>query len=153
MGMIHYVNILTPWHWIGLAIFFLILEFIVAASGFLIWLALLATVVGLLLWLFPQIPWPYQLLIFSLGGIICSVSWWAFLLHHPSQAKIRQQLAHQYLDRELVLETPIRRGRGTIHIDSLAYSIKGPDLPAGASVRVVGVSKITLRVEKINKLL
>lgn len=147
--MIHYLHNLAPWDWFGFAIILLALEFFIATTGFLVWLALIATIVGVLLWLFPAIPWPYQLLIFSLTGIICSVSWWAYLLRHPSQAKIRNELANQYLNRIFMLERPIIHGKGLLYIDSLAWRITGPDLPVGAQVRIIGVNKTVLEVEKV----
>lgn len=87
MRMIHYLHALQAWHWFSFALILLVLEYIASMGYFLIWLSLAAALVGLLLWLFPEFPWPYQLLIFSLSGIICSVSWWAYLLRHSSHKK------------------------------------------------------------------
>jgi membrane protein implicated in regulation of membrane protease activity len=85
MAMIYYLNELSYWHWLGFGIILLVLEFLLRGNGFLLWLALVACIVGLLVWLFPLLAWPYQLLIFSLGGIVCLVSWWMYLLRNTGR--------------------------------------------------------------------
>lgn len=142
-----YLPTLTYWHWYGMAVVLMILEFLLMTSGFLFWLALAAAVVGLFLWFFPFFVWPYQILVFSLGGIVSSVVWWSYLLRHrPVRAKNKR--GEQYKYRVFILERAIISGQGTLLIESNLWHIIGPNLPAGTKVRVIGSEGISLRVEK-----
>jgi hypothetical protein len=44
------------------------------------------------------------------------------------------------------LSTPIVAGRGRVQIADAFWDVEGPDLPAGARVRVIGVRGMTLEV-------
>jgi len=149
--MAHYISQLTPLEWAGIGVIFLILDFFIATSGFLVWLGILACLVGLLLWLFPSLPWPHQLLIFSLSGIVCSVTWWAYLLRHSSHLKVKKQLASKYIGETFELAAPIVGGKGTLQLDGCTWEIKGPNLPIHAKVRVIAVDKAVLQVEEASE--
>lgn len=148
MELIRHFNFLNSWIWLGLAILFFILEYLITTSGFLILLGVIAAIISLLLWLFPPIPWPYQLLIFSVTGIIGSVSWWAYLLRHPMATKLKQQLG-SYESQIFILDEPIIHGKGVLHIDERIWLITGPDLPIGAKVRIISIKNSILRVQKV----
>lgn len=85
--MFFYLNGLSYWHWFGFAVILLLVEVLLRSGGFLLWLAFMAVVLGILLWIFPWLAWPYQLLIFSLGGITCLVSWWMYMLRNTGSTK------------------------------------------------------------------
>lgn len=145
----HYLPTLSYWHWYGVAVVLLILEFLLMTSGFLLWLAIAAGAVGLLLWLFPLFAWPYQMLVFSLGGIVCSVVWWAFLLGHRS-VKMGRRKGEQFKGKVFTLGAAIIAGKGTLSIGNSVWRVTGPDLPAGSKVRVVNVEKGSLQVRKLD---
>ena len=46
-----------------------------------------------------------------------------------------------------MLEKPIAEGRGRIRLDDTTWTVSGPDLPAGARVKVIGSSGGQLTVE------
>jgi membrane protein implicated in regulation of membrane protease activity len=48
-----------------------------------------------------------------------------------------------------VLAEPIVQGAGRLSFDDTLWRIEGPDLPAGARVRVVGLSGTVLRVTAV----
>ncbi|TXM95984.1 NfeD family protein, partial [Methylobacterium sp. WL122] len=50
------------------------------------------------------------------------------------------------LGREGLLAEPIRDGAGRIRFDDTLWRITGPELPAGARVRVTGIDGTVLRV-------
>ena len=57
------------------------------------------------------------------------------------------QRAMQHVGRTVVLERAIVTGSGRVKIGDAFWDVAGPELPAGAVVRIVGVDGMTLRVE------
>ncbi|TXH73205.1 MAG: NfeD family protein [Lysobacteraceae bacterium] len=53
----------------------------------------------------------------------------------------------QLVGRVAVLDRAIERGTGRVQIADAYWEVSGPELPAGASVRIVGADGMTLRVE------
>ena len=51
------------------------------------------------------------------------------------------------IGRAGVLDEPVVQGAGRIRFDDTLWRIEGPDLPAGARVRVTGIDGTVLRVE------
>ena len=51
--------------------------------------------------------------------------------------------------RIVPLERAIERGTGRVQIADAYWEVRGPDLPAGASVRIVGADGMTLNVEAV----
>ncbi|UXN74809.1 NfeD family protein [Devosia sp. A8/3-2] len=58
--------------------------------------------------------------------------------------------ADRYIGREAVLEQPIIGGFGRIVLGDSVWRVAGPDLPAGARVRIVGSDGAVLKVEPIS---
>jgi membrane protein implicated in regulation of membrane protease activity len=54
----------------------------------------------------------------------------------------------KHIGRVAVLNKAIEAGRGRVCLSDSWWSVEGPDLPAGARVRVVGVRGAVLLVEK-----
>jgi hypothetical protein len=53
----------------------------------------------------------------------------------------------RYVGRNFVLDEALVGGRGRMKVDDTTWRVEGPDLPAGASVRVTEVNGATLRIE------
>jgi membrane protein implicated in regulation of membrane protease activity len=66
----------------------------------------------------------------------------------PSTLNRRGQ---QYVGQTIVLDVPIENGQAHVNVADSKWRIKGPDLPAGSIVKVVGVEGIMLVVEKKTK--
>lgn len=147
MEMFRYMQALTYWDWIGFGVLLLILELLMASGGFLLWLAAAAVIIAGLIWVFPTMLWPYQLLIFSVLGMVCSVVWWSYLLSHAHYTDNARGAEH-YKGQVFVLETPIVNGKGMLHVEKNAWHISGPDLPAGTHIRILDVQHAILQVEK-----
>ena len=64
-----------------------------------------------------------------------------------SDKPLLNQRARQLVGRNFVLATPIQSGRGRITAGDSLWSVKGPDLPVGTSVRVVDADGTVLIVE------
>lgn len=138
---------MTIWTWLGLAALLAVAE--IFAPGFvLIWFALGAAAAGLLLWLAPSVDWTAQVLMF-LGASLASLAGWRWL--GPSDPPPAEQGLNLKLS-SLVgqtgsVEQAIVDGTGRIRLGDSSWAVLGPDLPAGAAVRVVGAKDGRLVVE------
>jgi membrane protein implicated in regulation of membrane protease activity len=57
--------------------------------------------------------------------------------------------AAQLIGRSFVVEEVIEGGRGKVRVGDTLWAVEGPDLPAGAEVRVTAVNATLLRVEQV----
>jgi len=73
--MITYLQHLSFWDWLALATLLLTLE-VFGAGGYLLWIGLVAVVVGALTYLFPELPWLWQFFLFASLALLCSLIWW-----------------------------------------------------------------------------
>ena len=135
------------WHWWVLAVVLLALE-ISAPGTFFLWLAIAAGAVGLAVLAVPQLPWQIQVLLFALGGVGAVLAWRAYAARRPqaSEDPTLNRRGTQYVGQVFHLSEPIEDGRGRMKVGDTIWRIAGPDLPAGARVRVVGVEGTVLRV-------
>jgi len=139
----------THWLWLGFSAFLIIFEVLLGASFFLLWLGIIAAIVGITVWLIPSLLWQYQLLIFALGAISSIMMWHHYLKVHPEKngKSTLNRRAEQYIGRVFTLSEPIENGRGKIRVDDSSWQVEGPELPLNAKVKVVGVDGVILKVE------
>jgi inner membrane protein len=134
------------WHWIVLAVLLAALEtFMPGAVA--IWFAASAAVIGLILVVVP-IPWQWQLIGFAVLGAVALLAYRNFRNKHPEkfeQPNLNQR-GVQYIGTELVLIEPIEQGSGKARVGDGVWKVSGPELPAGARVRVTGVAGTVLSV-------
>ncbi len=140
------------WYWWILAGILLIIE-VSAPSFFFLWLTIAAAITGFVLLAVPDLGWEYQLLIFSSLSIV-SIS--AFRRYQRSRTKLTDQptlnrRGEQYVGRTFTLTQPIINNNGVIRVDDSTWRINGRDLPAGSSIKVVGVQGVILQVEAVEK--
>ena len=134
------------WHWMVLAVL------LAAAETFMpgavaIWFAASAAFIGLLLIVLP-IPWQWQLIGFAVLGIVAMLVYRSYRLKNPErddQPNLNQR-GVQYIGSELVLVEPIEQGSGKAKVGDGVWKVTGPELPAGARVRVTAVSGTVLIV-------
>ena len=136
------------WHWWILAGILLILE-LSSPVFFFLWLGFAAAAMGLLLWVFPEMPLVTQLTLFAILSVVAVVAWRRYRETHPpeSDQPLLNQRGLQYQGRVFTLEHPIVNGVGKVEVDDSTWRVKGPDLPAGTRVRVTGVDGVIFVVE------
>ena len=136
------------WHWWILAGMLLILE-LTSPVFFFLWLAFSAAAVGFLLLVFPDIPVEVQLVLFGILSVVAVLAWRKYREVRPptSDQPLLNQRGHQYTGRIFTLDHPIINGVGKVLVDDSTWRVKGPDLPAGTHVRVVGVDGVVFIVE------
>lgn len=138
---------LGAWNWLIAAGILFILE-VFAPGVFLIWFGVAAAVVGLITLAF-DLPLLAQALIFAVAAIA------SVLIGHrlfPYATKVSDQSSlnlrgQQYVGKTFVLEQPIAEGRGKLRVGDTLWSAEGPDLAAGARVKVTGVRGTVLVVD------
>ena len=136
------------WNWWLLGIGLMVVEVLVPGTFFL-WMGIAAFCVGLLLVPFPGLPWQAQWLLFAALSLGAILAWRLWFSRHPeaSDNPSLNRRGEQYLGRVLSLDAPIVNGAGRCRVEDSTWKVLGPDCPAGARVRVVGVEGLALRVE------
>jgi len=137
------------WHWLVAGLLLGGLDML-AMSGFFLWLGGSAFAVGAVVFFVPELTWQGQFLIFGVGAILAVVVT-RLILRTEAGATDKPNLnrrSRQYLGQLIVLESPIVNGRGRAFVADTLWTVEGPDLPVGQTVRVVGTDGMLLQVEK-----
>ncbi len=143
-----YLQHLSFWDWLAFGTVLLILE-VFGAGGYLLWIGLAAAAVGLLTYLLPDLPWAWQFFAFALLSLLTAVFWWRRQRSaaKPSDVPGLNRRGSEFLGRTFVLHEAIVGGRGKIKTGDTLWLVSGPELPAGAVVRVIGQDGVLLKVE------
>ncbi|AMR65449.1 NfeD family protein [Aquipseudomonas alcaligenes] len=146
--MMEYLQNLSFWDWLAFGTVLLILE-VFGAGGYLLWIGLAAAAVGLLTYLLPDLPWAWQFFAFALLSLLTAVFWWRRQRSaaKPSDVPGLNRRGSEFLGRTFVLHEAIVGGRGKIKAGDTLWLVSGPELPAGAEVRVIGQDGVLLKVE------
>lgn len=138
-----------PWSWIVAGAVLLALELVVP-GGILVWLGISAVITGLAAMFQPGLDWPFQFLIFGGLSLVTIVGWlrWSKGRGEPAtDSPYLNKRADRFVGTETVLAEPIRNGFGRVSLGDTVWRVAGPDLSAGARVRIVGHDGAVLRVE------
>jgi membrane protein implicated in regulation of membrane protease activity len=139
----------AAWLWLILAVVLAAAELAVPGV-FLIWVAAAAALTGLLtLGLGP--PVAVQFLAFA--GLAAAATWagrrWYLRHPVPSADPLLNDRVARLVGETVVLTAPIVNGRGRARIGDSEWSVRGPDAPAGAAMRVLGVEDGALVVRPV----
>ena len=138
------------WIWSIVGVILMGLE-TMAPGFFLIWLGLASLVVGLVNF-GVSLPWEANGLLFAaLALILVLIGKRLTRRHGDDEATVRllNQRANALVGRVTRLDQPIVAGEGRVRFDDAIWTATGPDLPAGAKVRVVGVDGKLVTVEAL----
>ena len=136
------------WHWWVFAIILIILEMFVSGTFFL-WMGISAILVGAVFYVFADMTWEYQWLIFAVFSVVSITLWRVRQQKHPTETDhpTLNRRGAQYVGRVFTLTEPIIDGVGKIRVDDSTWKISGEDCDAGAKVRVVDVDGTILKVK------
>jgi len=143
-----WINDIIYWHWLILAVVMIILEMLIPGAYFL-WMGVSAIFVGALMYVFPEMVFLVQILIFAVLSVISVVMYKSYRKKNPivTDEPALNRRGEQYLGRTFTLEGPIVNGEGRIKVDDSTWKISGADMEAGASVRVIAIEGSILKVE------
>ena len=141
---------LGPWNWIVLGFILLGLE-ILAPGAFLLWIGVAALIVGalsLVIWEWSYWVWQAQVVVFLALSLVAVVAGKRLFVRHGDETDqpLLNRRAEQLVGQVATLAEPIVNGRGRLRLGDTVWRIAGPDLPAGARVRVAGVGKLDLEL-------
>jgi membrane protein implicated in regulation of membrane protease activity len=146
------VSELGPWNWMVLGFVLLVME-IVLPGVFLLWIGIAALVVGavsLFAWDAAFWGWQTQVLLFlvlSLASAYVGKTLVGSSRKDDSDQPLLNRRGVQLIGRTATLTEPITNGRGRVRLGDTLWRVSGPDLPAGAQVRVTGAADTDLELE------
>ena len=138
---------LGVWRWFVLGLVLLGLE-LVAPGTLLLWLGMAAIAVGLLAFVLDP-GWQIELVLFAVLGLAAAVGWWFYGRPDNAASSDRPMLnrrAERHVGKVFTLDAPIADGEGRVRIDDTIWRVSGPDLPAGARIRVTAADGARLVV-------
>ncbi len=121
-----------------------------APGAFMLWFGFAAAVVAVLVLLLPEVPVLLQAGLFVLLAFVSVQIYrrWFRNLGRTSSHPLLNRRAEQLVGQVYPLDTAIVDGRGRLKIGDAFWTVEGPELPAQASVRIVSVHGMSLRVEE-----
>lgn len=143
-----YLESAEYWHWWVFGIGLVILELFVPGAFFM-WLGIAASIVGVVLWLIPDMTWQTQWMVFAVLSVLSIVAWRQFASKNPveSDHPTLNRRGEQYVGRIFTLSEPVNDGVGKIKVDDSMWKIAGDDCPAGSKVKVIEADGALLKVE------
>ena len=138
--------------WAVFALVLFALE-VMAPGAFMLWLAFAASAVLVVVWAVPGLSFLLQAVLFVVLGFVSILiyrKWFRGNDEAPTDQPALNRRTDQLLGRVVVLQSAIERGSGRVQIADAYWEVSGADLPAGASVRIVGADGMTLRVEAVD---
>jgi membrane protein implicated in regulation of membrane protease activity len=136
------------WYWWALAAVLLVFEMLLPGVVFL-FLAIGTAATGFVLLIAPDLSLELQLTLFAVVAVASAVALRSTLrqLQGRTAAANLNARAHALVGKTFVLDQPILAGRGRVKLGDGSWIVTGPDMAAGAKVRVAAVDGTELRVE------
>ncbi len=136
------------WYWLAFGVLLVALEALIPGT-ILMWFGISAGVVGLVVFMLPDLAFTYQVLIFGVLSVVSVVAARVWLRRQPIETEdpnlnLRGQ---RYVGQVVVLAEPIESGVGKAKVGDSLWRVTGPDAPAGSRMRVTGSDSATLIVE------
>jgi len=137
------------WHWWILGGLLLLLE-LISPGSFFVWIAASAFLMGLVVFVLP-IPVAGQLLLFAILSVVVLYAGRRYVGHlrrgAAPEADLLNRKGAAYVGQRFTLVEGIVNGKGRVRVGDGTWIARGPDLPTGTTVQVIGVEGTTLLVE------
>ncbi|WP_430388039.1 NfeD family protein [Dyella sp. 20L07] len=137
------------WWWI-LALVLIAIE-VMLPGYFMLWIGIAAGATGLVVLVMPGLSVLSQALVFAaLAFLSCAAYWYGLrprlMRDEPGDARLNRR-GEQKIGQRYALAEAIVQGRGKAKVGDGLWLVRGPDLPVGSMVEVVGVDGTTLLVK------
>jgi len=136
------------WWWLIAGALLAILE-IFLPGIFMIWIAMAAAATGIVVLVFPDLTFPLQAITFAVLAFAAVFTGRFYYARNPvptSDANLNER-ASRLIGQVVTVETAIENGKGRVNVGDGVWNARGPDLPAGASARIVAADGTLLTVE------
>jgi membrane protein implicated in regulation of membrane protease activity len=147
--MLDWFASLGGWAWVVLGLILIGAEML-APGIFLLWFGLAALLTGAVIGL-TGIGWQGALLVFAVLAIASVLAGRAITRRRdqePDAASGLNDRGRQLIGKVFKLEATMTGGEGRIRVGDSSWRVTGPELLAGAEIRIVRVEGATLVVEK-----
>ena len=136
--------------WLAAALVLAIME-VVAPGFFMIFLAVGAAITGFVALVAPGLHPIVQALLFALFSGIAVTLGRRWYHRSPSTAGVpgMNDRTAKLIGRIVEVSEPIVGGEGRVKVGDGAWTAKGPDMPAGARVKITGATGSVLIVEPL----
>ena len=115
---------------------------------FLVFIAIAAGITGLLALLFPALTVSAELAVFGAWSVITVLIGRRWYADYPvdSDNPLLNDRGARLIGQSVTVVEAIVGGSGRVRVGDSEWIARGPDLPAGARVRIVGVSGAVVQV-------
>ena len=137
------------WTWWIIGILLVILE-ISAPGTFFLWMGISAGIVGVVLYIVPELSWELQLTIFAVLSVATVLISRKYLQKNGEDQSTLSQRGKRYIGMTVVVEEPIENDIGKVRIEDTLWRAAGQDAPKGNKVRIIGIDGATLQVERVS---
>ena len=136
------------WYWWALSAVLLVCEMLLPGVVFL-FVAVGAAATGLVLLIASDASLEFQLVVFAIVSVVSAVVLRPYLkrLQNKTADATLNARGEALVGQVFVLDQPILAGRGRVKLGDGSWIVTGPDMVAGARVRVAAVRGTELRVE------
>ena len=136
------------WYWWVLAAIMLVFEMLLPGVVFL-FLAIGAAAAGFVLLVASDLSLELQLVLFAVVAVASAIGLRPTLrrLQTQTTAPNLNARGQSLVGKIFVLDQPILAGRGRVTLGDGSWTVTGPDMVAGAKVRVAAVDGTELKVE------
>lgn len=139
---------MEPWHWWVISLGVIVIEAL-KPSGVFAAIALATALTGAALMKVPDFAIQLQLGMVATLSLVLAIIFRLFAKHAgPADERFKAK-ASEHIGREIVLKMPIQNGFGEAKLDEHFWELKGPDLPVGTKVRIIGVDGNMLAVRPL----
>jgi membrane protein implicated in regulation of membrane protease activity len=117
---------------------------------YLLWVGLGAMAAGLLVLAVPELSLEWQLVAFAAAAVVAAFAGHAFYRRtlHTARPTLNRR-GEEMIGARGHVEDAITNGRGRVRIGDSGWLARGPDLPAGTPILVVGCDAATLVVAPV----
>ncbi|HWK36243.1 NfeD family protein [Sphingomonas sp.] len=136
--------------WLILAVVLAVAELVVPGV-FLIFLAAAAAIMGVLAIIFPDMPIAVQLVGFAAWSAVAVLLGRRFYRDYPVETDdpLLNDRAARLIGETVTVTEAIDHGRGRVRVGDGEWPARGPDVPVGTRMRVVGSDGTALRVDAL----
>lgn len=136
------------WTWLVVGLVLIALEAMLPGI-FFIWLGVAALLTGIVDWAFGW-SWQTNLVVFAGLALLSCLAGWRLTRRKDQDfgaAPSLNRRSQALVGREFLLDRAIIAGEGRIRVGDSVWAVTGPELPAGAKIRVTRADGARISVE------